>query len=147
MYKPRVYTASKLHHYAKWMLLREDPSWDFIHWTASWPDKLAAGLEETSTPAQFAQHWVQDVKEVKDSDFLLIQYDDGLRGALVEAGVALAEGIRIVAIHCPSGDTWTNHPLVTRVYDLEKAKNFLYQYTAMVPPASRKRLKDDEDAA
>src|SRR5215831_452222 len=142
MYKPRVYAASKLHHYPLWIALRSDPQWGHVEWTASWPDKLNAGLEETSTPAHFADHWAQDIREVRESDFVLIQYDEGLRGALVEAGAALAFGHRVIAVHFPAGDTWTYHPLVIRVFDLEFARNCLYKYTTMVPPASRKKIHD-----
>jgi len=127
MYRPRVYTASKLHHYPYWLQLRDHADWDFIEWTASWPGKLQKGLEATSTP----------------TDFVLIKFDDGLRGALVEAGAGIAFGLKIVAAGFGPGDTWTYHPQVIRVYNMDMARKCLYQYTTMVPPASRKRLKDD----
>jgi len=143
VYRPRVYTASKLHHYPYWLQLRDHADWDFIEWTASWPGKLQKGLEATSTPTEFANHWSQDIREIRESDFVLIKFDDGLRGALVEAGAGIAFGLKIVAAGFGPGDTWTYHPQVIRVYNMDMARKCLYQYTTMVPPASRKRLKDD----
>jgi nucleoside 2-deoxyribosyltransferase len=115
-----------------WRQLRLDPNWSFIHWTASWPDDVDKEL--TASEEDFSGFWRKDISEILDSDFVLLLGDQGLKGALVECGAAMAERIRVIAVALGREHTWSYHPMVTRVADLEEARTYLYRYTTAVPP-------------
>lgn len=140
LYRPRVYSASKTALFTYWRTLREDPDWAFVDWTASWILLPDAAISSDTPPAgtDFPTLWTQNFLEVKGSDFLLL-YGGGdtshrLRGALVEAGFALAHKIKVVTVGVPEEHSWTFHPLVTRLSTMVEARNHLYQFTTMVPP-------------
>lgn len=143
-YKPKVYTASTLSRLPLWLSLREDPDWEFVQWTASWPLALK-GRGETKDQAELRAAWSLNIYEIRHSDFVLLYgRDQGLRGALVECGAALAYGIRVITVGLHEEHTWSFHPQVTRCYNLDLARNFLRQYTIMVPPKSHKEPRNDQ---
>ena len=143
-YRPRVYGASKLVYAPMWWRLRENPDWAFVDWTASWINKV--DQEETSGPTDFAVHWEQDFRDIASSDFLLLFADEHNRGALVEAGYALACNLGVLTVGLPADHTWSYHPKVLRCDSLATARIALYKHTIMVPPASRRRKHDNEQA-
>ena len=111
-YRPRIYTASKLHKASLWISLRRE--WTGIEFTARWSD-LVGRVDDSSDKAA-RTFWLHDIEDVKKSDSLLLLADpeDKLRGALVEAGVALGLGkhVMVVGSH-PDFGSWHNHPLVS----------------------------------
>ena len=154
-YRPRVYTASVLGEYKMWQVFAEDPEWAFCKFTASWPFK--AHLEfDTENPVgadTLRDAWQTNVAEIKDSDFVLLYARlakvPPLRGALVECGVAIAEGIRVIAVGLDPEHTWGTHHLVIHTATLREARDYLLRYTVMVPPRTRRSLdaqsSDDSD--
>ena len=141
-YRPRVYTASNTARAQLWLTLREDPDWAFCDFTASWPAKVARGEEFSACAAAYAKHWKQDIAEIKDSDFVLLWgRDDRLKGALVEAGAALAFGLKVITIGLPDQHSWSHHPQVIRCYSLVQARNTIYTYT--ISAKGRKAPADD----
>lgn len=135
-YRPKVYTASKLRHAPLWKTLREE--WPEIDFTARWVDH--AEKEKATTPTGFAHFWTMDIQDVQRSDFVLLlstPADDGLlHGALVECGVALGLGKRVINVgECRT--SWTNHPLVYSIPTLELARDFFSLFT-VIPPRRTK---------
>lgn len=125
----RVYTASKLQHWLKWKELRAE--WPEFKFTARWPDVDIASIP--GTPEQCAAHWLDDEKDVRSADVVLVYAEDGehLRGALIEAGMAIALGKQVIVVgNHPDFGTWQHHPNVTRVADLSHAKDRLLQFSA-----------------
>ena len=116
----RVYPASKLKHGAMWRKLCEDTSGIFLH--ARWLKHDRIHTPDTSDQA--VMFWPQDVQDIKTADvvFVYAEKDDHLRGALVEAGIAIATGVPVVVIgNHPDYGTWQYHPLVVRALTIEKA--------------------------
>lgn len=150
-YLPKVYTASKISHAGLWKSLadqtkRESFAWSHVEFTARWPymAHLEASPVERLTPAQFSHCWTMDLQDVARSDFVLLyagelerklsdmpygEDSDVLRGALVEAGAALALGKRVVSVGLDESHTWSHHPLSLRLDTLERARLFFLQYS------------------
>jgi len=116
-----VYGASMLVHAPLWKQLTLD--WPEIRWTARWP---ALHIGNTPDHQVFASvFWEHDLEDVMRSDAVMVysEPEDKLRGALVEAGMALACGRRVVVVgEHPDYSTWQFHPLVSRVPDLDHAR-------------------------
>src|SRR5262249_13197224 len=86
--------------------------------------------------------WMTNVNEVLGSDFVLLYCMGGgerLRGALIECGVAIGAGIPVCTVGLPEDHTWRFHRQVKCFDDLVAARHYLYKYTTMAPPNSRKR--------
>lgn len=113
MTKPRLYTASNLVHAVRWKHYRH--RWgETIEFTSRWIDMVHE--EEEATSHDFMRFWLTDKADVLRSDFLLLygEREEKLRGALVEAGMALGHGIPVLIIgDHPDYGTWKYHPLVT----------------------------------
>lgn len=151
MYKPKVYTASKLRYAKLWRDIRSDPDWDFVQWTASWPDSPEVFAENEGVPPEpevFRDGWTKDLLEVRFSDFILLyaKDDENLRGALIECGFAIANGVSVVTVGIFSDThTWTYLPHVNCFASLRDARQHLYKFTTMAPPKVRgRRERDDE---
>jgi hypothetical protein len=145
LYRPKIYTASVLKYYHLWMMMRTDPDWEFCEFTATWPS-IAHLEDEAPSEALFRDAWMKDVAEVKVSDFLLLYGTDreALRGALVEAGVAIGFGIPVLTIGVGHEQTWTYHPGVQCFGSLREARQHLLRYTTMAPPTRRKKGRPNE---
>ena len=120
----RVYTASQFHHAPFWReICALSPQ---IHCHARWLKHAALGTPDTAANA--GEFWAQDEQDVRDADAVLVYAAPGdrLRGALVEAGIAIAAGVPVIVVgeHDDYG-TWQYHPGVTRVADLEAALEHL----------------------
>lgn len=120
----RIYTASKLKHAAKWRQLCEDNAVLYAH--ARWLKH--SRMQTPDTPENAKTFWLQDEQDVKDADVVLVyaESDDKLRGALVEAGIAIACGIPVIVVgeHEDYG-TWQYHPGVRRMPSLASVIDFL----------------------
>lgn len=114
--KPSCYTASQMKHRGKWLSLRRDEQ---VEWTAHWPD-----IDVEDTPDNSAWFWRIDHNNVAISDFVLVYAEEGdvLRGALIEAGIAIGMGKTVIVVgsHFCYG-TWQYHPAVIRTPTLDSA--------------------------
>ena len=125
----KVYIASKLHYATKFQKLREVWKYDKIDLHARWHDQAA--LEHAGhslSPEDFHIFWLADEEDVKTSDALILygETNDKLRGALVEAGMAIGAGILTILVgDCPDFGTWQHHPAVARAASLEHARDML----------------------
>lgn len=127
----KVYTASKLKEGPRWVQLARD--WPEIDIVARWPFSHVSVDGEPSWPGDCAAHgsifWQHDHDDVARADVILAfaeKDEDVLRGALVEAGMAIAlKKIVIVVGANPSYGTWQFHPSVKRVATLEDARSLL----------------------
>jgi len=142
MYKPKVYTASKLHHHVLWKSLRANRDWDFVEWTASWIDVPQIQNELDGEPVELSVYsgaWSQNIWDVRRSDFLLLYAgrENALRGALIEAGCAIGNGIQVLAVGVSPDNTWLHHPGVKTFPNLVGARQHLYKFITMVPPNRR----------
>jgi len=150
-YRPRVYTASILGEYRLWQTFAEDPDWAFCKFTASWPYKAQLEWEASEPPPQelLREAWQTNIREILDSDFLLLYGRlariPPLRGALVEAGVALGNNIKIIAVGLDLEHTWAQHHLVVHVNSLRDARDYLQRYTVMAPPRSRRTESENRN--
>ena len=116
----KIYTAGKLYHAD--MLKALEEQWSQHVFTARWASDHVGKVPDT--PAFAREFWIQDHADVANSDIVLVyaDEDDKLRGSLIEAGIAIALGVSVVVIgdHQDFG-TWTYHPCVSRVANLEEA--------------------------
>lgn len=113
----RVYPASKVKHAQKWIDLQESESYLFFH--ARW---LKASKKEADfNNGAFAHLWEMCQEDVQSADVVLIYAEEGdrLKGAFVEAGMALAFGKKVLAVGCQG--TWVHHKNVRRFDTLEQA--------------------------
>jgi nucleoside 2-deoxyribosyltransferase len=114
----RVYFASKLQHASMWNNLK-DPR---IHAHARWLKHIEYGTKETSSNARI--FWEEDLEDIASSDFVVVYAEEGehLRGALVEAGMAIALKIPVILIgDHPDYGTWQHHRNVVKFDTLEEA--------------------------
>ena len=121
----RLYTASKIERAPIWQRMRQE--WgDKIEFTSRWLDMC--DLEGTATEKDFRRFWLIDKADIARSDYLMLwgEGDEHLRGALVEAGMAIAYGTPVLTIgkHADYG-SWQFHPLVTNFHTPYHAFNFL----------------------
>lgn len=116
---PRVYIASKMHHAEQWRELYKRAD---IHLVSRWPF-LEPFVEPEAANAQF--FWQDDMADVRACHVLFVYALEGehLRGALVEAGAALALGKLVIVIGAPHPDygTWMHHPNVKAVDTIDAA--------------------------
>jgi len=116
----RVYGASKLHHAAMWRGICEQSSSFFFH--ARWLKHNK--LKTPDTLSNAVSFWLEDEEDVKNCDVLIVYAIEGdkLRGALIEAGMAIAynKPVIVVGKH-PDYGTWQYHPKVHRATDLKHA--------------------------
>lgn len=122
----RVYLASKIKH--------GDTMFDFHSRleeeghivTSQWYLNPFKGMSEE--PAFARMFWKVDEKDVASSNVVIVysENDNDLRGALVEAGMALATGKVVILIgESESFGTWQYHPRVFKLEDLYEIPNFL----------------------
>lgn len=120
----KLYTASKLKHAPLWRRLSEE--WTELDFVARWPTGHVDNIPDTEYYAKV--FWQQDYEDVLASDVVLVfaEGDDKLRGALIEAGLAIAFGNAVIVVgeHSDYG-TWQFHPSVHRVPSLAEARKLL----------------------
>lgn len=128
MLKTGIYIASRAsfpQHPANWRKLRDVEGWNV---NCTWIDEAGAG--ETD---DFSELWLRIESEIRDAERLILYVepeDFPLKGALIEAGMALAMGTPVyivakgVTIEKPNFrpiGSWVNHPLVKIVDTMEDA--------------------------
>ena len=120
----RVYTASKLSTAQMWRELHA--AWPHVYFHARWLKHNAIGTPDLQAYA--GRFWKEDEIDVRQADALLLYGLPGehLRGALVEAGMAIAFQVPVIVVgEHPDYGTWQYHPGVHRVADLNAACAFL----------------------
>jgi len=120
----RVYTASKLGQAPMWRELAK--TWPHVHFHARWLKHNEVGTPDTAENA--IRFWREDIEDVKTADVVLVYAEDGehLRGALVEAGAAIAFGVPVVVVGShPDFSTWQFHAGVRRALDMHHAGEIL----------------------
>lgn len=104
----RFYTASKTKHAPQWQALRAAG----CKITATWIDEANEGQT-----ADYAELSERCLREIKAADFMLLYCEPGelLKGALIEAGMALAMGRQVRCVgRCDSlSRVFNKHPLWT----------------------------------
>ena len=113
----KIYTASKTAHAEKWRALRHDHDV-----TASWIDQ--AGERHAADYSELAARCITDIES---ADILLLYCEPGelLKGALIEAGIALALGKQIRCVgECASlSRVFNRHPLWRQFAAVREALN------------------------
>ena len=117
----KIYIASKTRHAPRWLELR---AYVDVWWPgeckviSSWIDE--AGPGET---VSFSDLWIRCVQEASSATALIVyaEPDDVLKGALVEVGAALGNGVRVFVVGVQPGWSFVNHPLVTKCESIEDA--------------------------
>lgn len=121
----KIYCASKTSHAKMWRRLRAEG----IPIISTWIDEAEAGQT-----ADLGELWARIHREVVTADRLVIYaeaLDFPLKGALIEAGMAMAAGIPVAVViasdvrielpsHRPIG-SWVRHPGVTVLPTLSDA--------------------------
>lgn len=122
----RVYTASKLGQASMWNALQKQ--WPGVFFHARWLRHVALGTPDS--PQNAVRFWVEDEEDVAQADAVLIYATstEHLRGALVEAGIAIAHRIPVIVLgeHDDYG-TWQYHPGVRRAGDVNEAYAMLLE--------------------
>ncbi len=124
----KVYIASKLKYAERFRILRDDWIANNIDLHARWFDHAIIGQTAEVSPEDLHIFWLVDEEDVKTSQAVIVygNSDDKLRGALVEAGIAIGQGIlTILAGNCPDFSTWQHHPCVVHAGSLEHAKQMI----------------------
>ena len=115
---PRVYIASCVGHAELWRKVHETPD---IHFVSRWPF-LEPFVDPTALNSR--KIWLDDMADVRACHALIVYAVEGvhLRGALVEAGAALALGRMVIVVgEHPDYGFWQHHPNVTHVATFENA--------------------------
>lgn len=124
-----VYTASKLSLAPLWLNLIS--AWPEVHFTARWVKDHVSAAGEPKWPGDEAHgrvFWQHDWEDVARARVVLCygRPDEVLRGALVEAGIALGMGKNVIVVgQNASYSTWQYHRNVFRVADLDAARSLL----------------------
>lgn len=122
----RVYTASKLGAAQVWHDIQA--TWPEIYCHARWLKHNKLGTPDS--PEMAKSFWIEDEEDVRSADVLVVLGRQGehLRGALVEAGIAIASGIPVIVVgeHSDYG-TWQYHPGVRRVVNLDDLHRVLIE--------------------
>ena len=121
---PRIYVASKMKHAEMWRRLYETPR---IHIVSRWPF-LEPFISPGAENAKF--FWQDDIADLRACHACLVYAEPGehLRGALVEAGAALAMGKLVVVVgDHPDYGTWQYHPNVAVASSIADAFDLIRQ--------------------
>jgi hypothetical protein len=124
----KVYIASKLAYASRFRKFREEWKEENIDLHARWFDQAHIELNESPTPNDFRIFWMVDEEDVRTSDALILyaQEGDHLRGALVEAGIAIANKVLVIVVaDHPDYGTWQWHPGVVHAGTFEHAKTLI----------------------
>jgi hypothetical protein len=124
----KVYIASKLEYAPLFRDYREAWKKYNIDLHPRWFDQAHIELNETLSPNDFRIFWMVDEEDVKTSAALILYADakDHLRGALVEAGIAIANKVLVILVgEHPDYGTWQWHPGVVHAGSFEHAKTLI----------------------
>ncbi len=125
----KVYIASKLSNAEQFRAYRTTWTKDGINLHARWFDQaMLEHSEHSLSPHDFHIFWLVDEEDVKVADAVIVcgYSTDKLRGALIEAGIAIAMGKLVIVIgDHPDYGTWQHHPVVVRANTFEEAKQMI----------------------
>lgn len=113
----RLYGASKTEHAHLWRDVRDELREDGVDIVSTWIDEAGEGES-----ASLVDLWVRCIEETRSAHLLVAYHREGdvWKGAFVEVGAALANGIPVYVMGRPPG-SWTNHPLVMFVSSVDEA--------------------------
>lgn len=123
----RVYPSSKVKHAPMWRELHRDAPHVFLN--ARWIKR--AEHESDLKENGFKDLWNECQDDIESADAVLVYAEDGdvLKGALVEVGMALANGIRVIIIVSEHNrlayGTWVHLDSVEWVTSMEDALELL----------------------
>lgn len=126
-----VYFASKLAN--SWRVKQYEKDCPGIASLSRWVEYHDKKVPETEENAVW--FWLVDESCVKDADVVVVfaEPSQHLRGALVEAGMAIAWNKIVVVIgDHPDFGTWQYHPSVNRVKDWNECKALLIEFRALL---------------
>ena len=139
---PKIYSASKIWHAAKWVEARDKMGYDII---SQWID-IPCGTAKNPTgaklltPKEKTELWMDCAREVAEADMLIAYAEEGdkQRGVLVEIGGALSSGTPVYLIgNCKSFESnpfsdaaYCHHPLFMRLPTQDWRKGYLMAVTA-----------------
>lgn len=118
MRQPKIYIASKMHHAERW---RQEYCRQDVHIVSRWPFLEPFIDTEINNCKKF---WQDDVADIQTADAVVVYVEEGekLRGALVEAGIAIGLGKLVVVVgDHPDFGTWSYHPQVKKARSLDLA--------------------------
>lgn len=125
-----VYVASHVRHAGLIKDRRRAWRGQGITVTSHWIDAPGLGNEHNLTPLYLAGQWIENYHDVAASKALLVyaEKNDVMRGALIEAGIAMGMHRPVVIVgplDHPSWGSWQYHPLVHYCLNLEAALHVL----------------------
>lgn len=129
-----VYVASRVNHAGMWKDLRRKWRAQDVQIVSTWIDSASLGREEGYTPLFLSGEWIQNYRDVQTAKAVVCYVetrDNDLRGALVEAGIAMGmhKPVLIVGdLDHRSWGSWQYHPLVSACRDLESALTVLHTW-------------------
>lgn len=122
----KVYIASKMCHAERWRnAYEENPH---FHIVSRWPF-LEPFIAPTEANAR--KFWQDDVADIQAADAVIVYAEEGekLRGALVEAGIAIGLGKLVIVIgEHPDFGTWSHHPQVKRAPNFHAALVLVHEH-------------------
>lgn len=107
--------------------------WPHVIFHARWLKHNEIGTPDLKEYA--GRFWLEDQQDVKCADAVLVYAEEGehLRGALVEAGMAIAFTIPVIVVgEHPDYGTWQYHPRVERAKNIEEAGEMLKHLDEMM---------------
>jgi len=131
-----VYGASVLFHATFWISNHgeEKDRWPGVKWTARWPFLVAQGFTDSSINSSL--FWQYDMADISNAEVVMVfaQPKDHLRGALVEAGIALGQNKPVLLVGSnPGFGSWQHHPMVFKADSLDAAAEWLRLWDARKP--------------
>lgn len=142
------YVASRTRHANMWRLVRET-----LPINASWIDEAEAG--QTQSLPELWRRIESEVKAAHGLIFYAEKDDFPLKGALIEAGIALAAG-KPVALLIPEVElesrsyrpvgSWMTHPLCRRVPSLTDAREYIDAFSREHAGQAQSPLSEIRDA-
>lgn len=134
-----VYVASTIFHIGMWKDLRRKWRPQGVQITSTWIDKIDPVHGDSNvTPLAFAGHWIENYREITAAKAVLIYATgkDLLRGALIEAGIAMGQHKAVICvgdIDHPGWSSWQYHPLVHFAHTPDAALQVLRVWSGREP--------------
>lgn len=139
----RVYPSSKVKHAPMWRELQKTVPHVFFN--ARWIKRAEIEKKEEMDVRDYRDLWSECLEDIRNSDALLLYAEDGdqLKGALVEVGMALAFGVKVILVTAVEDwyvyGTWM-HYNVTKCETIEQAMDYLYLKTGKSQRKSRDKF-------
>lgn len=130
----KVYIASKVKYAPQWIVLRDRWKEHNIEIISTWIDELMLGKEGELEIETLNKIWLRNEDQVSNADYVVCfspEKNEGLRGALIECGMAIASAIPVIVVGPYTGDvgtdwgSWQYHPSVFRVKTISDAQQLI----------------------